>query len=139
MLNLEQATDKAIVFLKEKGGHSTCRPVSGKCEGGIYNIEIDVGLLTKHIIEVQIGAESGAVMYCQEVQWRPEGWKNPHSPDGSGTFLPSDPDQIFEAGADAILKALKEKGAWMTPEQMRLLAPDRKYPYGHLVFIPETR
>jgi hypothetical protein len=44
---------------------------------------------------------------------------------------------IFEAGADAMLKALKEKGAWMTPEQMKILAPDRKYPYGWLVFIPE--
>jgi len=61
--------------------------------------------------------------------WRPEGWKNPHQ------GLPT--DEIFEAGADALLKALKKKGAWMTPEQMKLLAPDRKYPYGYLVFIPE--
>lgn len=44
-----------------------------------------------------------------------------------------------EAGADAMLKALKEKGAWMTPEQMTLLAPDRQYPYGYIVFIPETK
>ena len=42
----------------------------------------------------------------------------------------------FEAGADAILEALKTKGAFMTPEQMELLTPDRKYPYGWLVFIP---
>jgi hypothetical protein len=62
------------------------------------------------------------------MSWRPEGWKNPH------TDLARD---TFEAGADAILDALKNKGAWMTPEQMKLLAPDRQYPYGHLVFIPE--
>lgn len=63
--------------------------------------------------------------------WRPEGWKNPHQ--GLPTV------EIFEAGADALLEALKEKGAWMTPEQMKLLAPDRKYPYGYIVFIPTER
>jgi len=63
--------------------------------------------------------------------WRPEGWKNPHQ------GLPT--DEIFEAGADAMLKTLKEKGAWMTPEQMKLLAPDRKYDYGWIVFIPEDK
>jgi hypothetical protein len=42
--------------------------------------------------------------------WRPEGWSNPHEPDGSGTSLPSDPDQVFEAGADAILAAIEAKG-----------------------------
>jgi hypothetical protein len=62
-------------------------------------------------------------------KWRPEGWKNPcRSPQ---VFA------AFEDGADAMLEILKGKGAWMTPEQMRVLAPERKYPYGHLVFIPE--
>ena len=65
------------------------------------------------------------------MSWRPEGWENPH-----GMALEFD---IFEAGADAMLKGLKEKGAWMTPEQMRLLAPDRKYAFGWLVFIPEDK
>ena len=59
------------------------------------------------------------------MSWRPEGW-------GGG------PD-IYEAGADAMLEALKKKGAWMTPEQMKLLAPDRKYPFGWIVFIPEDK
>jgi hypothetical protein len=40
------------------------------------------------------------------MSWRPEDWKNPHLPDGSGVSLPSDPEQIFEAGADAILLKL---------------------------------
>ena len=63
--------------------------------------------------------------------WRPEGWENPHS-----VALQFD---AFEAGADTMLDALKEKGAWMTPGQMKLLAPDRKYPYGYIVFIPEKK
>ena len=46
------------------------------------------------------------------------------------------PTQCLEAGADLIIEALKEKGALMTPEQMELIAPDRQYPFGHLVFIP---
>lgn len=64
-----------------------------------------------------------------EKGWRPEGWENPHS-----VALQFD---AFEAGADAMRKALKKKGAWMTPEQMKLLAPGRKYPYGYIVFIPD--
>ena len=67
--------------------------------------------------------------------WRPEGWENPHSNLGPGFDLAH---TAFEAGADAMLEALKKKGAWMTPEQLTLLAPDRQYPYGYLVFIPET-
>ena len=45
----------------------------------------------------------------------------------------------FEAGADALLDALKSKGSFMNPEQMKLIAPDRKYPYGWLVFIEESK
>jgi len=87
--------------------------------------------------------------------WRPEGWNNPHHStiiiEGckatgeisvAGGFIASTSQQeeaAFEAGADAMLKGLKEKGAWMTPDQMRLLAPDRKYPFGWLVFIPEDK
>lgn len=84
--------------------------------------------------------------------WRPEEWKNPYINtiegckatgdlvSSQGGFISSTTQQehmAFEAGADAMLEALKQKGAWMTPEQMKILAPDRKYPYGHLVFIPE--
>ncbi len=46
-------------------------------------------------------------------------------------------DTSFEAGADAMLEALKEKSPLMTPGQMKLMAPDRQYPYGWLVFIEE--
>jgi hypothetical protein len=65
------------------------------------------------------------------MEYRPPNWKNPH-----GVALQFD---AFESGADTILRLLKEKGAWMTPEQMKLLAPDRKYPYGWIVFIPEDK
>lgn len=36
------------------------------------------------------------------------------------------------------LDSLKKKGVLMTPEQMKLIAPDRQYPYGYLVFIPDA-
>jgi len=62
------------------------------------------------------------------MNWRPEGWEQIKVKEG---------ELLFEAGADAMVEALKQKGAWMTPEQMRILAPDRKYPYGWIVFIPE--
>ena len=77
-------------------------------------------------------------------EWRPEGWDSLQAIKQIPTSqLQSDSahemlQSVFEAGADAMVQALKEKGAWMTPEQMKLLAPDRKYPYGHLVFIPES-
>ena len=67
-------------------------------------------------------------------EWRPKGWQNPYK-NTTKHFVKIACD-AFERGADAMLKALKEKGAWMTPEQMNLLAPDRQYPYGHIVFIP---
>lgn len=44
---------------------------------------------------------------------------------------------FVESGADAIVEALKSKSPLMTPEQMKLIAPDRKFPFGYLVFIPE--
>jgi hypothetical protein len=77
--------------------------------------------------------------------WRPEEWPIHHykeewmSPTNDIKLQARTHDLAFEAGADAILEALKKKSAWMTPEQMRLIAPDRKYPYGYLVFIPEDK
>ena len=75
--------------------------------------------------------------------WRPEGWKNPN--DKWPVQETYDEQQLrfakgdaHEAGADALLKALKAKGTLMTPEQMRLLAPDRKYSFGWLIFIEEA-
>jgi hypothetical protein len=80
--------------------------------------------------------------------WRPEGWDE--SAEATARKCADDErfrnadfvnalKGMFEAGADAMLYVLKKKGAWMTPEQMKLLAPDRKYPYGYLVFIPEEK
>jgi hypothetical protein len=88
------------------------------------------------------------------MSWRPEGWHNPY--DGAFATIyfreifrhPGVPlfrikaereEAAFELGADAILEALKKKGAWMTPEQMKLLAPDRQYPFGYMVFIPDDK
>lgn len=77
--------------------------------------------------------------------YRPEGWSNPYHDDG---LIPLVIDvastqvlmhRAYEAGADAMFKAILEDGSYMTPEQMKLLAPDRKYPYGWLVFIPELK
>jgi|GEM_PF-6002476 len=67
-----------------------------------------------------------------KMSWRPENWKNPGKYGCTRTRA-----DMFEKGADAMLKALKEKGAYMTPDQMRLIAPERQHPYGWLVFIPE--
>lgn len=76
--------------------------------------------------------------------WRPDGWNVNRITER--LYLPCDEngrtrtemvEGLVEAGADAMLEALKEKGVLMTPEQMKLIAPDRKYPYGWLVFIPD--
>lgn len=45
-------------------------------------------------------------------------------------------EQLIEAGADEILELLKADSPIFTPEMMKVIAPDRKYPYGWLVFIP---
>lgn len=72
--------------------------------------------------------------------WRPEGWDKyklvKHCPYANGEDCKRLLEH-FEAGADAMLEALKKKGAMMTPKQMKLIVPDRKYPYGYLVFIPD--
>jgi hypothetical protein len=78
-----------------------------------------------------LAKEAGTYVYEWVRGWRPEGWENPHS-----VGLQFD---AFESGADTMLRLLKEKGTWMTPEQMKLLAPDRKYPYGYIVFIPSEK
>lgn len=74
-------------------------------------------------------------------EWRPKtGWINPYLPNFGGEpacACPSETSNAYEAGADEIVRALKGKGALMTPEQMKLLAPNRKYSFGWLVFIPD--
>jgi len=59
-----------------------------------------------------------------KMMWRPENWETFYLDysDSIGYFPPSQ-REAFEAGADAMLKTLKEEG--------------NPYPYGWLVFIPE--
>lgn len=76
--------------------------------------------------------------------WRPEGWENPYTEKARhwprlGMSKVKIAHDAYECGADKLLKALIEKGALMTPEQMKLLAPLRKFPYGHIVFVPEDK
>lgn len=78
-------------------------------------------------------------------EYRPKGWENPYTYKDLVARPKSDtidtinlPEMIaFESGASAMLEALKERGSLMTPEQMKLLAPDRLYGHGWLVFIPD--
>jgi len=88
--------------------------------------------------------------------WRPEGWGEKYPDpcidcDHDNRYLPGDvrhDSYCYRCGgddeykhdeeiADAMLEALKEGHQLMTPEQMKLLAPNRQWPYGWLVFIPE--
>lgn len=79
--------------------------------------------------------------------WRPDNWeasrKGIVSKVADGKLSSSSAIdltlKIFEAGAETMLTVLKTKAAFMTPEQMKLLAPDRKYSYGWLAFIPYTK
>ena len=70
--------------------------------------------------------------------WRPKGWDIMDycsvEDQGDSPLLAM---KFFEAGADAMLEVLKNTGSLMSPEQMKLIVPDRKYSYGWLVFIPE--
>ncbi len=67
--------------------------------------------------------------------WRPEGWQNSWDKKREENGMASKAE-IFEAGASAMLEALKAKSSFMTPEQMRLIVPDRKYSFGWIIFIP---
>jgi len=74
--------------------------------------------------------------------WRPKEWGNPNEEYHNVCDVPTVQDaeyEAYEAGADAMLEALKKDKHIMTPAQMELLLPDRKYPprNGYLVFIPD--
>ena len=78
------------------------------------------------------------------MKWRPEGWKNQYCVQGGGITCEID---VFEAGADAMLKALRE----LTHEEVELDSthiekgdctggtyPDGGFPYSVTqVFIPD--
>lgn len=61
--------------------------------------------------------------------WRPEGWANPYV---CASQIELD---TFEEGADAMLKALKEKGSLLPGLEIR--GPDQKKYRAYLVLIPE--
>lgn len=86
------------------------------------------------------------------MSWRPRDWGNPVCSELTRSkrlwsrWENLTPEELkedaeycaYEAGADAILEALIAKATFMSPSQMKLLAPDREHPYGWLVFIEET-
>jgi len=45
--------------------------------------------------------------------------------------------ESYLRAAGAVIEVIKEKGTLMPPERMELIAPDRIYPMGYLVFIEE--
>lgn len=61
--------------------------------------------------------------------WRPEGWKNPHQ------GLPT--DEIFEAGADALLEALKKRSAFLSSKELESIIIHNAPRNGYLILIPE--
>ena len=71
------------------------------------------------------------------MSWRPDNWDKGGNPIIDGVKYHNYNESDFEAGADAMLEGLKEKSSLMSSAQMKLLAPDRQYPYGWLVFIPD--
>ena len=72
---------------------------------------------------------------------RPKGWERAVLLEidavKKGAPVTEDDILIYGAGADAYEKGLKKDKPIMTPEQMKLIAPDRQYGYGYLVFLPE--
>lgn len=73
------------------------------------------------------------------MSWRPEeGWNNPHEPvAGASTtaiLIKAFEHTAYEAGADAMLEALKKQGKYLEAGKMPMFT----YPVsGHLVFIPD--
>lgn len=70
------------------------------------------------------------------MSYRPEGWVNPYVPKEDEPRYMYEPHPIiFEEGADAMLKALKEKGLKIPKD---VLIPSIAYHSdGTLVFIPD--
>ncbi len=71
-------------------------------------------------------------------EWRPEGWENPYPDINAGfptnDFIYSEYDlfDAHEAGADAILAALKTRRVETRPKRARIASKD-----GTVVFIPD--
>lgn len=71
------------------------------------------------------------------MNYRPEGWKNPHA-DTTLNYAYNMQGLAFEAGADAMLEGLKKEGVYTygnhTPDIELEDAPEVS---GHWCFIPE--
>ena len=75
---------------------------------------------------------------------RPEGWKNPYKDTSKHfPFEHCRPVKIacdaYECGADAMLKALKQKGVFLTASQLQLISIDNAPKGGYLILIPEGK
>ena len=71
------------------------------------------------------------------MSWRPDNWKNPHSVLGQRTKNHRKYD-VFEAGADAIVRALREEqGVRITKATSMTTTPIFEKAEGWLVFIPD--
>jgi len=64
------------------------------------------------------------------MNWRPDGYENPYNPRNS--VLEKMTCEIYEAGADAILKALRKESY-----TLRIADRDIDIPGFDIVFIPE--
>jgi hypothetical protein len=84
------------------------------------------------------------------MSWRPEGWKNPYiniNP-GSWDYFSNEHNPAFEAGADAMLEAIKKQPnsvkvdlefqsvGEVATEYFKIIHPNGK---GTLVFIPDEK
>jgi hypothetical protein len=68
--------------------------------------------------------------------WRPENWSNPYHQEPQGNFVADEANPkycIYEAGADAMLEALRKQGLKIPREMMSSGEPHT------LVFIPDEK
>jgi hypothetical protein len=69
-------------------------------------------------------------------KWRPDNWTQIRqtilNKFGRNDFN----EPVIELAAQALLDEITKNRQLITPEQMKLMVPDRGFPYGWLVFIP---
>ena len=74
------------------------------------------------------------------MSYRPEGWGNPHNESYKrlfGSTTANIQDVAYEAGADAMLKVLMEKGLYLM--MVNSIPTDRVRGNGFIAFIPEVK
>lgn len=67
-MDTEEAIDKALNFLKKKGGYYYAQLVSAKLEDGTWVIKFDVGILTERIVTIKIDDKTGRVIEFERHQ-----------------------------------------------------------------------